>query len=739
MRPPDRPEGECRKAQHEGTPVSDTSLPHRLALHAGGLPCAGALPQPYPYETVAPCREGHVERDGVRSWYAQYGTSGPWVAFAPIFQIANAHLLRAVVPWLSRDYRVLVMDLRGSGRSDRPLRPDQYSFDHYFADFVAVLDRLEVERAAVVGISATAMTAIRLAHEQPQRVAHLVLVGGWVERKLEQPRAAASLQRNLARMRADWAAYLDEFFGITFSEPHSTKPYEDAVRNGWSTSGETVAMALAGWVGNDVSALCRELRCPTLVLHGDEDGRVPYSQGQLAASLIPGASLVTVAAGGHLMPARDPVAFCRLLTEFIDKPARSSTWVRAMARKRKALFVSSAIGLGHVQRDLAIARALRSLEPDLQVDWFTVQPASTYLEREGERVHPACAHLANESRHFERVAGEHDLQAFFALRTMDEVMARNFMVFTDLLAHEHYDIVIGDEAWELDYHYHENPELKRQPFVFLTDFIGCLPMTEEDEREAFLCADRNAEEIAHVERYPWIRDRALFVGNPEDVPELPFGPGLPRIRDWARRNFAFTGYALPFDPAALADTEALRARHGYRADEKLVIASVGGTGVGTPLLRKIVEAFPLMKRQVPELRLVLVTGPRIPADAFAPIDGLDVRPYVHNLFEHLACSDLALVQGGLSTCMELVATGKRFLSFPLQRHFEQCIHVRNRLHNYCADCAVQFKGLTAASLADRALQAMEAPVAYRPVETDGAHRAARAILEVMQNRRWAAG
>lgn len=58
---------------------------------------------------------------------------------------------------------------------------------------------------------------------------------------------------------------------------------------------------------------------------------------------------------------------------------------------------------------------------------------------------------------------------------------------------------------------------------------------------------------------------------------------------------------------------------------------------------------------------------------------------MHNRYEHLACCDLALVQGGLSTTMELVATRRPFLSFPLQRHFEQCVHVRQRLANYAAD------------------------------------------------------
>jgi pimeloyl-ACP methyl ester carboxylesterase/predicted glycosyltransferase len=715
-----------------------TTGPERLQLAAGPLPQPGSLPDPYPYETVTPLQEGFVERNGVRSWYAQFGDAGPWLAFAPIYQIANSHLLRGVVPYLSQHFRVVVMDLRGNGRSDRPHSPADYSFDNYFADFVAVLDRLDVTRAAVVGISATTMVALRLAAEQPQRVSHLVIAGGYADRVLDAA-AAEAAEKTIARMRGDWANYLDEFYTILFTEPHSTKPYEDGVvHNGWASDGESVAMGFAGWFHTDMRPQCEQISCPTLVIHGDGDRRAPYAKGEEIARLVPGARLLTIAGGGHMMLARDPIAFARAVIDFVGvRPARS-TWARGMARKRRALFVSSAIGLGHVQRDLAIAREMRALQPDLEIDWFTVAPATTYLEREGERVHPIAARLANESRHFEGMAGEHDLQAFFALRTMDEVMARNFLIFSELLEAEHYDIVVGDEAWEVDYHYHENPELKRQPFVFLTDFVGCLPMEEGNRREAFLCADRNADDIEHVARYPWIRDRAIFVGNPEDVPELPFGPGLPIIRDWTRRNYTFTGYALPFDPKQLPDTGQLRARHGYRADEKLMIAAVGGTAVGAPLLRRIAEAFPLMKQQVPELHLVLVAGPRVPREMLPQHKGMDVLPYVHNLFEHLACSDLALVQGGLSTCMELVATQRRFLSFPLERHFEQCIHVRNRLHNYCADCSVRFRELSTRELADRALAALHAPVNYKPVETDGAARAAREIVSVMENRAWAA-
>ena len=88
---------------------------------------------------------------------------------------------------------------------------------------------------------------------------------------------------------------------------------------------------------------------------------------------------------------------------------------------------------------------------------------------------------------------------------------------------------------------------------------------------------------------------------------------------------------------------------------------------------------------------------------------------------------------GVQTC------AFRSLSFPLERHFEQCIHVRHRLNNYCADCSVHFKDLSPDELAQRALRAMHEPVAYKPVETDGAARVAREIVAVMENRAWTAG
>ena len=146
---------------------------------------------------------------------------------------------------------------------------------------------------------------------------------------------------------------------------------------------------------------------------------------------------------------------------------------------------------------------------------------------------------------------------------MDEILLANFMVFHDLVEQEQYDLWIGDEAWDVDYYLHENPELKRAPYAWLTDFVGYLPMPAGGDREAFLTADYNAEMIERIARFPYVRDRAIFVGDPVDIVADRFGPALPRIRDWTVDHFAFAGYVTgrPGRPAGRAE---LRAAAGIR-------------------------------------------------------------------------------------------------------------------------------------------------------------------------------
>jgi predicted glycosyltransferase len=469
-----------------------------------------------------------------------------------------------------------------------------------------------------------------------------------------------------------------------------------------------------------------------LVVHGELDNCQTRDRA-LAVAELTGGTFVALEDAGHIPTARHPVKVNGLLKDFADEvvpPApKVKTWTRALSRRRRALYVSSPIGLGHARRDIAIAKELRKLHPDLEIDWLAQHPVTKMLEAEGERIHPASAELATESTHIESESAEHDLHVFQAIRRMDEILVANFMLFLDLVREEQYDLWIGDEAWEVDYFLHENPELKTAAYVWLTDFVGWLPFEDGGEREAFVTADYNAEMIEHIARFPRIRDRAVFVGNPEDVVPDSFGADLPGIRDWTEQHYDFSGYVTGFEP--VADREKLRSELGYGPREQVCIVTVGGSGVGGHLLRRVIEAFPAAKQHVPDLRMIVVAGPRIDPETLPQHDGLEIRAYVHELYRHLAACDLAVVQGGLTTAMELTANERPFLYFPLRHHFEQNFHVHHRLERYGAGRRMDFETDGPEEIAAVIAEEIGREVDYRPVETDGAARAAKLIADLL--------
>ena len=146
------------------------------------------------------------------------------------------------------------------------------------------------------------------------------------------------------------------------------------------------------------------------------------------------------------------------------------------ARSRRALYISSPIGLGHAQRDVVDRRRAAQLRPDLEIDWLAQHPVTSVLEAAASGSIPLSAELASESAHITAESSEHDLNAFQAIRRMDEILVANFMVFHDAVEGGEYDLVIGDEAWDVDHFLHENPELKPTAFAWMTDFVGWLPM-----------------------------------------------------------------------------------------------------------------------------------------------------------------------------------------------------------------------------------------------------------------------
>lgn len=490
----------------------------------------------------------------------------------------------------------------------------------------AVLDATGTAEAVVVGFSSGVAWSIHLAANHPERVRGIVALGPSCQLDgVTQDRPGGGRRRQLAwdahlETTEGWAKYnreywlnggyddyVDFFARKIFTEPHSTKQIEDCVRWAHETTPETLAYTTAGQMGLDgarwtpLEPLLAQLRCPVLVVHGTEDAVRPARIGERLAELT-GGDLVLVEGGGHGLAARDPVLINRMIKEFVmsvcpetRQPGRT-TWTRAQRRPRRALYLSSPIGLGHARRDLAVARELRTHHPDLQIDWLTQHPVTRVLEDAGERVHPASAWLASESEHIEAESGEHDLHAFQAIRRMDAIMVNNFLTLADVVEESSYDLVIGDEAWDVDYFLHENPELKRFSFAWMTDFVGWVPMPDGGDAEAALTADYNAEMIEQRARYRRVRDRSVFVGNPDDVVDLSFGPGLPGIREWTEDNFEFAGYVTGFAPPSEEERAGVRADLGLGRDDLLCVVTVGGSGVGGPLLHRVLDAVPVTRR-----------------------------------------------------------------------------------------------------------------------------------------------
>lgn len=696
-----------------------------------------------------PDETGFVVRDGVRLFYEIYGSGPETLVFVPPWSIVHSRVYKAQLPYFSTRYRCITYDGRGNGKSDRPHDVAAYSLENYAADTLAIMDATATASAILVGLSFGGMLVSVLAAHQPERVRAAILVGTsasigpshpgtTIENFLTKKTSVEGWDKfNRDYWMTSYPDFADFFVRNIFSEPHSTKQIEDAV--GWAceTTGEVLARTVEArpiMPAFDISeAMYRKICCPILMIHGDDDHIQPHARAQAVAS-VTGAELVTIPGGGHNPLGRIPAKANTLIADFLKRrlpPAEAKQKPVRRGDSKKVLYLSSPIGLGHGRRDIAIARQLRRLHPDLQVDWLAQDPVSRLLDAAGERRHPLSARLVSESQHIELEAGEHDLHCFQALRRMDEVLIANFMIFQEAVDEGGYDLVIADEAWDVDHYWHEHPELKKARLAWFTDFVGFVPMPAGGEAEAFLAADYNAEMVAHVEGSPGVRDRAIFVGNPADILPRSFGPDLPEMGEWIPRHFDFSGYVMGEHPATWGSRVELRERLGYRSDERVCIVTVGGSSVGLPLIRRILQSYPIVRRRLPELRMVVVTGPRIDPRLLVAPPGVEVCAFVPDLDRHLATCDLALVQGGLTTCMELTAAGTPFLYFPLKNHFEQNFHVAHRLDRYGAGRRMEYETATPEIIANAMIAVLQLPVAFVPVEADGAQLAARMIAELL--------
>ena len=377
-----------------------------------------------------PDKQGVVDRGGVKIHYEVYGDGPQTMLFIPPWSIVHARIYKAQLPYFSERFRCIAFDPRGNGQSDRPTEATAYSLENYIADIIAVMDTNDAGETILIGLSLGGMHACILAAHYPTRVRAAVLAGttatigpGYpylTPRNFTAPRASFEGWEKYNRdyWHRQYPDFAEHFIRNICSEPHSTRQIEDGIEWANDTTGPLLARTVEARgiappfdVGED---MYRKIKCPVLMIHGDNDQIQPYARAQVVAAAT-GAELVTITGGGHNPLARIPAKCNALINDFLERrlsiPAPGRP--RSASRKAKrALYLSSPIGLGHGRRDIAIARELRKLHPDLQVDWLAQDPVTRLLEANGEYIHPLSSRLASESRHIELESGEHELNAF---------------------------------------------------------------------------------------------------------------------------------------------------------------------------------------------------------------------------------------------------------------------------------------------------------------------------------------
>ena len=281
---------------------------------------------------VAPDAEGSVTRDGVRVHYERYGSGSPTLLLLPAWSLVHSRHWKMQVPYLARHHTVVTFDGRGNGRSDRPAEPAAYTIAEFAADALAVMDATETERAVLVGVSRGALWSLRLCAEHPERVLGAIFIGSAV------PFAAPPLERvvlqrfnevvedpagwekyNAHHWKADYRDFVEFFVGRMFTEPHSTKQYEDAVAWALDTDPTTLIATQRSLddTPHSIGRLAADVRCPVLVIHGSDDGIRSHAQGVALAERTGGA-LVTLEGSGHFPHTRDPVRVNLLIKRFVD-------------------------------------------------------------------------------------------------------------------------------------------------------------------------------------------------------------------------------------------------------------------------------------------------------------------------------------------------------------------------------------------------------------------------------------
>lgn len=253
--------------------------------------------------------------DGVRLAFATIGRGPPLAKAANwlthIEQDVRNPLWRPLLERLASGRTLIRYDQRGCGLSDREVA--DISFDRWVDDLEAVIEGAGLKRFALLGISQGAASAITYAVRHPERVSHLVLLGGLARgalRRVSTPEREAAARAMVDLVRYGWGRDAPSFrhlFSLQFL-PHASAEqlrwFDELQRV--SASAETAARTIAAFDHIDVSDLASRVDVPTLVLHSRHDARISFEEGRRLASTIPGADFVPLDSHNHVPLAGEP-------------------------------------------------------------------------------------------------------------------------------------------------------------------------------------------------------------------------------------------------------------------------------------------------------------------------------------------------------------------------------------------------------------------------------------------------
>jgi pimeloyl-ACP methyl ester carboxylesterase/DNA-binding CsgD family transcriptional regulator len=264
---------------------------------------------------------------------------------------AKSPVWRHWIGELSRNRTLVRYDERGCGLSDWDVA--DLSFESWVYDLEAVVDAAGLDRFALLGISQGGAVAVAYAVRHPERVTHLVLYGAFARGIAVRAKSQADVEENEMAIKLaergwerDNPAFRQTFATLIVPEgsPEQHHSFTDMMR--LSTSAANAGRLLREFAGIDIRAFAHRVSCPTLVLHARSDGRVPFDEGLLFASLIPGARFVPLESRNHILLENEP-AWAEFVVELrgflpeapptIDAGATQGAFAELSARERQIL------------------------------------------------------------------------------------------------------------------------------------------------------------------------------------------------------------------------------------------------------------------------------------------------------------------------------------------------------------------------------------------------------------------